>query len=218
MPSESTEMYLITAFRLSEKRPQTHINDMASALGLHHSSVSEKVKRLVEHGYIDYEADQGVSLTSEGRRIAVNVLRKHRLIKTFLVNMAGYPIDEVYDEACKLEHVISERLTNSLEKLLGFPESDPHGYPIPSHDGHIVDTHYRTLNDFGPGEQAIIKRVDALQQDKLSYLRELGLLPGTQVLITGVEPFDGPIMLDVGGRTVPIAPSLAQEIEAEPAP
>lgn len=214
MLSESTEMYLITIYRLIDRGDEAHISDIAEGLTLHHSSVSEKVKRLAEQGYVNY-AEDGIRLTDQGKKVAVNVLRKHRIVKTFLVQVVGYPIDEVYDEACRLEHVISERLTDGLEKLLDYPDTDPHGYPIPRKDGTISAQQYQTLNDFTTGDYVTVKRVDALQHEKLTYLRQLGLIPGTIVKITNVEPFDGPLVLDVNGKTIAIAPSLAQEIEVD---
>lgn len=218
MLSESTEMYLITVYRLTDERPFASIAEVANMLGIKHSSTSEKVKRLAEQGYLVHDPREGVALTDEGRRIAVNVLRKHRLIKTFMVNMAGYSIDEVYAEACRLEHAITDRFADSLEKLLGYPEVDPHGYPIPTRDGSVAVLTYATLNDFSPGETVVVRRIEALNQEKLSYLRELGLIPGTEVTILSIAPFDGPLMLRVANRpeAVPIAPSLAQEVEVSP--
>ena len=178
--------------------------------------MSEKVHRLEEDGFITYEAHEGAALTDKGRRIAINVLRKHRLLKVFLVNMAEYTIDEVYEEACKLEHVITDRLADSLEKLLNYPEVDPHGYPIPKKDGTVAVTHYQTLNDFAPGDAVIVRRIEPLNKEKLTYLRTLGLIPDTQVTILEIAPFDGPLTIQVGERILAIAPSLAQEIEVTP--
>lgn len=216
MLSEATEMYLITIYRLTDETPMTTIGEIADRLGIHHSSASEKIKHLVEQHYAQYEPQAGVSLTDTGRRIAVSVIRKHRLIKTFLVNMAGYPIDEIYDEACSLEHAISDRLADSLEKMLDYPEVDPHGYPIPSKDGTVANIHYKTLNDYTQGAQVIIRRIEALHQGKLSYLRQLGLVPGVALTIADIAPFNGPLTLQLGDDEVVIAPSLAQEIEVSP--
>lgn len=213
MLSEATEMYLITIYRLTDDASQTSISDIATMRGIHHSSVSEKVQRLAEQGYVDHEVGGSVALTERGRRVALNVVRKHRLIKTFLVQMAEYSIDEVYDEACRLEHAISDRLADKLEEILSHPAVDPHGYPIPARDGQVAEVRYASLNDYAPGDTVVVKRIEALDQEKLSYLRQLGLVPGTSVQITRIEPFDGPLILDVDGQMVAVAPSLAQEIE-----
>ncbi|GIL08716.1 MAG: iron-dependent repressor [Chloroflexota bacterium] len=221
MLSESTEMYLITVYRLTDGgRPFALITELANMLGIKHSSASEKVKRLTEQGYLLHDQREGVALTDEGRRIAISVLRKHRLIKTYMVNLGGYSLDEVYDEACRLEHAITDRFADSLERLLNYPEVDPHGYPIPTRDGQIAQLSYASLNDFSPGDVVIVRRIEALNQEKLTYLRELGLVPGAAVTIVSIAPFDGPLMLRVADRPNPIhiAPSLAQEVEVSPAP
>lgn len=220
MPSESTEMYLITIYRLTQDAPRVHIRDIAERLGFHPSSASEKVRWLSERAYVEHDAE-GVALAEAGRKVAVNVLRKHRLIKTFLVQMAGYPLDEVYDEACTLEHAITDRFADALERMLGYPSEDPHGYPIPTREGEVRERHYQRLNDYGAGDALVIRRVDALNQAKLSYLKGLGLIPGATIQIEAVLPFGGPLMLRLVGAeaanapTVALAPALAEEIEVE---
>lgn len=213
MLSESTEMYLITVYRLTTNATYASTSDIASRLGVNISSVSEKVKRLTEQGYLAHEPREGIQLTTEGQRVALNVLRKHRLVKAFLVNMADYPIDEVYDEACRLEHAISDRLADSLEKLLEYPDVDPHGYPIPTRDGKVHDVTYESLNNVKVGDAVVIRRVEPLNQEKLAYLRELGLVPGARAEVVDIAPFEGPISLQIDGQTIAIAPSLAQEVE-----
>jgi len=213
MLTESTEMYLITVYRLTTDATYASASDIASRLGVNISSVSEKVKRLTEQGYLAHEPREGIQLTTEGQRVALNVLRKHRLIKSFLVNMAGYPIDEVYDEACRLEHAISDRLADSLEKLLEYPDVDPHGYPIPTRDGYVHNVTYESLNNVKVGDTVVIRRVEPLNQEKLAYLRELGLVPGARAEVLDIAPFEGPISLRLSGKIIAIAPSLAQEVE-----
>jgi DtxR family transcriptional regulator, Mn-dependent transcriptional regulator len=214
MPSEATEMYLLTIFRLTDGAASASVKDIAQRLEVHHSSAYEKVRRLSDQGYVTHhESEGGVVLTPVGRRIAVNLMRKHRLLKAFLVQMAGYQLDEVYDEACRLEHAISDRLADRLEAMLGYPEVDPHGYPIPAKDGAIPEVHYRSLNDYPAGSTVIVRRIDALNQEKLKYLNELGLVPGSTVTVETIAPFDGPLTLRLGSRQVVIAPSLAQEID-----
>lgn len=215
MLTESTEMYLITIYRHTQNQTHASVSDVADTLGLHHSSVSEKARRLVEQGYAHHDPE-GLTLTAAGERVALNVLRKHRLMKTFMVGMLGYPLDDVYDEACRLEHAMSDRMADALEALLGNPEVDPHGYPIPTPDGRVTTVRYKTLNDFMAGDRVVVRRVDALNHEKLSYLQQLGLIPGATVTITEIAPFDGPLTLQIAGdgdRVVAIAPSLAQEIE-----
>ncbi len=215
--SESTEMYLITIYRLTDETPSTSISDIAQMLKVHHSSASEKIKHLTEEGFVVHKPHGAVNLTDSGRTIALSVLRKHRLMKTFLVQMADYGLDEVYDEACRLEHAISERLADALERMLNYPKVDPHGYPIPSRDGQVAELHFDTLDRFQPGDRLVVRRVNALDHAKLSYLQRLGLVPGATLHIERIEPFDGPMILALADATVAIAPTLAAEIEVTPA-
>ena len=114
MYSESTEMYLITIYRLTRNAASASTKAIAEMMNISQPSVSERLKRLAKQGYLDYAWREGATLTPEGERIAVNVLRKHRLLETFLVEMAGYALDEIHDEACRMEHAISDRLADRL--------------------------------------------------------------------------------------------------------
>ena len=129
-------MYLITIYRLTRNdNSYAHTKEIAQGLNVSLPSVSEQLKKLSERGYVNYEWIQGANLTDEGEHIALSVLRKHRIIETFLIKIAGYAIDEVYEEACMLEHVVSDR----LDRMLGNPVSDPNGHPIPDREGNIPD-------------------------------------------------------------------------------
>ena len=162
MLTESTEMYLITVYRLTRDRPFASNSDIATSLGISLSSASEKIKRLALDGFLVHESHEGTALTDKGRQIALNVVRKHRLIESFMVTMAGYHIDEVHEEACRLEHAISDRLADALETLLGYPQVDPHGHPIPDKTGDIMAQDYLPLNEVPPGEIVTIARVEDL--------------------------------------------------------
>ncbi len=215
MATESTEMYLITIYRLTLKAMYASTSDIAATLDVSLPSVSEKVRRLAEQGYVYHEWRQGVSLTARGREVALNVLRKHRLAATFLVQMAGYLLDEVYEEACRLEHVMSDRLADRLEELLGYPRVDPYGYPIPGKDGTIAMEHYPTLACVSAGATVVVQRINDLDQARLRYISELGLVPNAQVEVLEVAPFEGPLVLKIDDRTVAIAYAIACEIEVE---
>ncbi|MCG8353801.1 MAG: metal-dependent transcriptional regulator [Chloroflexales bacterium] len=210
--TESTEMYLVTVYRLTQHVTYTSTSDIAATLGVSLPSVSEKVKRLTEEGYVLHEWRQGVALTEEGRRIALNVLRKHRLIATFLVQQAGYGLDEVYEEACRLEHVISDRLANRLEELLGYPEVDPQGNPIPARDGTIALLRYTPLASIAPGTTVVIRHIGVLDQERFRYVCELGIIPDTVVRVLDVAPFNGPLTLAVETRTVALDRGIAHDI------
>jgi DtxR family Mn-dependent transcriptional regulator len=212
MHTEATEMYLITVYRLTRLAPRASTKDIATLLNISQPSVSEQLKRLTQQGYLNYQWREGATLTEQGERIAINVLRKHRLLETFLVKMAGYGLDEVHEEACDMEHAISDRLADRLEEMLGHPSVDPHGHPIPTKAGQVAELEYPSLADVSPGQTVIIRQVRDWELEELHYLGQLGLMPGTQVTVSTIAPFDGPLTLDVDGQSVAIAQDIAQKI------
>ncbi|HMR66620.1 MAG TPA: metal-dependent transcriptional regulator [Anaerolineae bacterium] len=213
--TESTEMYLITVYRLTRHASHASTKVIADMLGISPPSVSERLKRLAQQGYLIHEWREGAKLTPEGEHIAVNVLRKHRLIETFLVQMAGYGIDEVHDEACHIEHAISERLADRLEAMLGRPQFDPHGHPIPAKDGTLPAGTYQPLAEVEPGQTVLIRQVSDWNGEQLSYITSLGLAPGVTVTVVSHAPFDGPLTLDLDNRPVALARDIAQTIGVE---
>lgn len=212
MTTESTENYLITVYRLTANAPYAHIKDIAIGLGVSLPSVSEKVKRLAQRGYLVHQWREGVSLTDKGRIMALGLLRKHRLIETFLVNMLKYPIDEVDEEACRLEHAVSDRLADRLEAMLGYPKVDPHGHPIPTKKGTVAVADYQSLADVLPGQTVLVKQVSDRDRDKLRYLQGLGLVPGARVSVLEAAPFERPLSLDIDGAAVVIAWAMARNV------
>jgi DtxR family Mn-dependent transcriptional regulator len=216
MQTESTEMYLITVYRLTRQTPRATTKDIANLLKISQPSVSEQLKRLAKQGYLKHAWREGAILTEKGERIAINVLRKHRLIETFLVEMAGYAIDEVHDEACQMEHAISDRLADRLEAMLGYPQVDSHGHPIPDKAGSVASLDFLPLAEVSPGETMIICQVSDWEREEIQYLRELGLVPGTAVTVSTVAPFDGPLTLEVEEKTIALALSIAQKIGVTP--
>jgi len=209
MLSESTEMYLKAVYRLTQHETYASTSKLAAALGVSPASVSEKIKSLAERGYLIHEWREGVVLTPEGRQVALDILRKHRLVSTFLVKKVGYEIDEIYDEACNLEHAVSDKLVNRLEEQLGFPKVDPLGNPIPDRKGHVEPRHHRMLSEISVGKTVVVQALDTVDSERLSYLRSLGLVPGNEVTIQEVAPFEGPLTVLVAGNKVGIAPALA---------
>jgi len=212
MQTESTEMYLITVYRLTCQTPRALTKDIATLLKISQPSVSEQLKRLTKQGYLNYQWREGATLTEKGERIAINILRKHRLLETFLIKMAGYGLDEVHDEACQMEHAISDRLADALEAMLGYPQVDPHGHPIPDKNGAVTDLNYPSLAEISPGEVVVIREVRDWEQEELHYLCELGLTPGIEVSVSTVAPFDGPLTLEVAEKPIAISRSIAEKI------
>lgn len=210
--SESTEMYLVTIYRMTTRQEQTTIREIAIHLGVALSSASEKVRVLTEQGYVSHEWREGVSLTETGQRVAMQVLRRNRLATTFLVDMVGYRLSEAQEDACDLEHAISDRLAERLEKLLGNPVVDPYGQPIPTHDGTVIERSALHLIDIPVGSSVTIQRLDMLDPERLDYLQDIGLVPGTHVTVTDIVPFEGPLMITFGENTIVLARMLAEEI------
>lgn len=209
MLSESTEMYLKAVYRLTQREPYASTSKLAAALGVSPASVSEKIKSLANQGYLIHEWREGVVLTPEGKKVALNILRRHRLVSTFLVEKVGYQIDEIYEEACSLEHAVSDHLVNRFEEILGFPSVDPLGNPIPDRSGRIKLRHYRMLSETSVGKTVVVQALETVDSKRLEYLRSLGLVPGSEVMIHDVAPFEGPLTVMVGKKKVAIAPALA---------
>jgi DtxR family Mn-dependent transcriptional regulator len=222
--SESKEMYLVAVYRLTRDRDYASTKAIAARLGVSPPSVSERVKHLAQQGYLIHKCYQGTKLSAQGRRIALTVLRKHRLVETFLVRMAGYTLDEIQAEACRLEHAVSQRLANQLEAMLGYPRVEPHGHPIPTPQGNIPVLETRPLADVLPGEKVRVSSVDDWDQEQRgsgrseSYVQTLTLTPGTEVLVINVAPYEGSVTLRIGERTVAIDRTMARKIGVVSAP
>jgi DtxR family Mn-dependent transcriptional regulator len=169
--------------------------------------------RLEASGMVDRHADHRVTLTDEGRVAALRVVRRHRLIETFLHEVVGVPWHEVHDEAEVLEHVLSERLEERIDGLLGHPTHDPHGDPIPPVDGKgHAEGWPRRLLDVPPGSMLQVERVSDDDPDALVYLAELGLRPGVRVTVERLDPFDGPLWVGIAGREHALSRVLARVI------
>jgi DtxR family Mn-dependent transcriptional regulator len=212
MQTEATEMYLITVYRLTRQAPRASTKDIATLLKISQPSVSEQLKRLTKQDYLNYQWREGATLTDKGERIAINVLRKHRLLETFLVKMADYALDEVHEEACEMEHAISDRLADRLEMMLDHPDVDPHGHPIPDKDGRVTLPDHVSLADIPAGQTVTVCQVSDWNPQEITYLQQVNLVPGTTVTVSTVAPFDGPLTLEINGQSIAIAREIAQKI------
>jgi DtxR family transcriptional regulator, Mn-dependent transcriptional regulator len=209
--SSSMEDYLKAIFELGEKDVSTQ--DLAKHLGVSAASVTGMIKKLSELKLIDYERYYGVKLTKAGRLIALETVRHHRLIETYLMQALGYQWHQVHDEAEKLEHHISEDFEDRIAEMLGHPTHDPHGDPIPQRDGSIPDSIGQPLSAFELG-QVKITRITNQQPDILQYLDNQHLRPGETLQILEKAPFNGPLTLSSRQKPFAIAFELAQQIYA----
>jgi len=193
--TRSVEDYLKTIYLLAPGGGAVSTNDIAERLGLSAPSVSGMVKRLSDARFLDHEPYRGVVLTDSGRRSAIRMVRRHRLIEAYLVRFLGYSWDTVHDEAERLEHAVSDVLVERMADALGNPRFDPHGDPIPSAEGIVEESSYTALAEVPAGVIVEIRRVDTSQADRLRYLENHGLVPGSRVRVTAHHPFRGPVVL-----------------------
>jgi DtxR family Mn-dependent transcriptional regulator len=161
---------------------------------------------------VDYQKHQGVTLTDEGREAALEVIRHHRLLESWLVQSLGYSWDEVHEEACRLEHVISEDFEARMAAALGHPTHDPHGDPIPSAELVMPNDEALPLSSLRPTQQAIVLRVNDEDSALLRHLEELGLVPGRKLTITAHSPFDNNLTVKVGENTSVIGLKITSKI------
>ncbi|WP_420752114.1 metal-dependent transcriptional regulator [Rhodococcus sp. O3] len=188
---------------------------LAEKLGVSASTVSEAVRRLCDQGLLDHERYGAISLTESGRAAAVAMVRRHRLIETFLVRELGYGWDEVHDEAEVLEHAVSERMIAALDAKLGFPERDPHGDPIPTPDGRIPTPPARPLSSFADGEFGRVARISDNDPAMLRYFDDVGIALDTEIRVIERRDFAGTVAVSIGGdpdRTVDLGNPAADAI------
>jgi DtxR family Mn-dependent transcriptional regulator len=214
--SPAIEDYLKAIYSLQLANPQVTTSLLAEHIGVKPASVTGMLKTLAELKLVSYTPYHGVELTSGGRRIALEVVRHHRLIELYLVEALGYSWDEVHDEAEALEHVISEKLEARIAARLGHPSFDPHGDPIPTIEGMVPHGGDVSIADLAVGEGGDIVRVCDQHPERLRYLAELGLVPGAELRIVASAPFEGPISVSVGGAVHPLDRRLARKIYITP--
>src|SRR5512134_3875488 len=179
----SIQDYLKTIYELTENGESASTNALAKKMNIRAPSVTGMVQKLAsaKPALVEYQKHQGVTLTEEGRKAALEVIRHHRLLEAWLVQTLGYSWDEVHEEAERLEHVISEDFERRIAAAMGHPDRDPHGEPIPTADLKMPSDESLSLSALRPSQSATIKRVKASDAELLRYLDGLGLLPGTQI-------------------------------------
>lgn len=206
--TRSTEDYLKAIYQLSSAGTPVSTTAIAEHLAVVPASVSGMVKRLSEQGWLEHTPYRGVALTAEGRRVALRMLRRHRLIEAYLVAFLGYTWDTVHDEAERLEHAVSDRLVERMAQALGHPRADPHGDPIPDVDGQIAELIYVPLSDVGTGETVTIRRVATADDERLRYLGQANLVPGNRVTVLDRQPFNGPLTIRVDDQERVLGPDM----------
>lgn len=216
MLSPAIEDYLKTIYKL-QTDGAVSTSDIARTLDVAAASVTSMVKRLAKLGFVRYESYRGVELTEPGQKVALEIIRHHRLLETYLREVMGYSWKQLHDEAEHLEHHISEEFEDRLAELLGHPTHDPHGHPIPTREGHVAEPSSTSLNNASPGRMLRVDHLCDRDSDLLHYLEDLGLLPGAHVEVVSVGPFEGPIEVRVGDAKLVIGQHVAGRVFVEEA-
>ena len=214
-PSSSIEDYVKVIYGFTEwqDKPITS-SQLAQRLGVANSSVSEMVRKLKDQGLVDHKPYSAITLTPAGIRLALSMVRRHRLIETYLVQELGYSWDEVHDEAELLEHAVSDTFIERMAAKLGDPQRDPHGDPIPTADGAVLMPEAHLLGELDPGHTGRITRISDENPDLLRYLAAENIDLDADVEVVGRKPFGGALVVRINnaGRTRDY--DLADEITA----
>ena len=210
--TQAMEDYLKGIYRLQVEGGTVTTQRLAEELGISGPSVTNMVKRLHELRLLRHAPYHGVHLTEAGEKVALEVVRHHRLLELYLAETLGYGWDEVHAEAERLEHHLSEELEARIDSVLGFPTRDPHGDPIPSPDGEVPAVSDTRLLDLEPGRAAMVSRVSDRDPEQLRYLGGLGLRPGAEVAVLERLPFDGPLRVRVDADVHVIGRPLAEAV------
>lgn len=217
--SESIQDYLKAIYELSPEGRPSSTNQIAERLSVAPASVTGMLKRLatMEPPLVDYQKHHGVQLTEEGRRVSLQVVRRHRLIELFLVKILGYSWDEVHEEAERLEHAASLRFGDRLARFLNDPNFDPHGDPIPNSDLQMPEQQTVGLNEVPAGSQVLVRRVSTSNPALLRYLGELGIQPSARLLVEAQVPFDRTVQIQVedSPRLRVLGPEISVLIQVE---
>ena len=201
-----------TIYRLDQERPPASLSQLAKRLGVDKDRAAERLLSLQGMGLVRAEAPGRIALTSEGQRLALGLIRKHRLLERFLTDLLELPWERVHEEACRLTPVLSDDIADGLATLLGYPASCPHGNPIPGTDGTLLAETATPLHRLKPGQSGIILRVEREEPELLKYLAALGLLPQTKVEVEEIAPFGGPLLVRVGPSRYALGRKVASRI------
>ena len=210
--SDATQDYLKEIHKLRLEGRKATTSAIANRLGVRPPSATAMVKKLAALGLAEHAPYRGVELTPAGERVALEVIRHHRLLEQYLAQALGLSLDEVHTEADRLEHALSEELEARIDRSLGFPTHDPHGDPIPDRDLKLDRSRLKTLASLEPGDEAVVQRVPDGDEALLRYLKSLALVPGRKVKVRRAEPFGGPLTVRIGKADHAISRELAAGI------
>lgn len=210
--SQAVEDYLKTIYILESEGKSASTSRIAESMDVSSASATNMVKRLSKMGLVDYQSYKGATLTGTGTKIALEIIRHHRLLELYLLEVMGYSWDEVHDEAEKLEHHISEQFEDKIAELLDNPTRDPHGDPIPTKEGVMPEMDAEPLGNVEAGQTFIVSRVKDQDPDLLRYLEKIGLLPGVKVTVKEKAPFNGPLTILIEETMQTLGREMANKI------
>lgn len=212
MASPSIEDYIKTIYKAQADSETVTTQDIAERMRVSAPAVSKMIRRLTELRLVTHAPYRGMTLTPTGEKMALEIIRHHRLLELYLVQALGYAWDEVHQEAERLEHHISEEFEARIDALLGHPTACPHGDPIPTRDGLIAAVSNRSLAQQQAPALLTVRRVRDADAALLRHVKELGLLPGTAIELIAQEPFGGAFVVRVGDEVVRVGPQAAEQI------
>ena len=211
--SFTEENYLKHIYKLSRKSEKgVSTNALAERLDTKASSVTDMIKKLATKKLVNYQKYQGVTLTKKGQKIAVDIIRKHRLWEVFLLEHLGFGWDEVHEVAEELEHIQSETLVDRLDKFLGHPKYDPHGGPIPDSDGNFPAPARVKLDELEVGKQSKVMGITEHSESFLAYMKKIGLDLGVEFKLTERHDFDRSVEIELNGKPVQLSHDVAKNI------
>lgn len=212
MRTQAVEDYLKAIYEAERGDGPVSTSEIAEELGVAPASATGMVKKLADMNLLEYERYNGAKLTEAGRKMALEVIRHHRLVELYLHEALHVPWDRVHEEAEKLEHVLSDYVEDRIDATLGHPTHDPHGAPIPGPDGEVDVDEYVCLADLSAGERGVIAEVNDNDPELLRYLGDLSLYPDTAVRVVEVAPVQGPLIVKVGDRSETIGREAARHV------
>ncbi len=217
MLSEAVQDYLKAIYKLQERHGVVSTSALAEEMDVTAASATGMMKKLAGIKLVRHSPYQGVVLSKAGQKMALEIIRHHRLLELYLAEALGYSWDQVHEEAERMEHFISEEFEEKIFEALGRPTRDPHGDPIPAKDGTVITTDHERLADLEPGAKGIIRQVSDGDSEMLRYLGTRGLVPDTSLEVVDKAPFNGPLTVRTGRSSHILGRELAGHIWVEPA-
>jgi DtxR family transcriptional regulator, Mn-dependent transcriptional regulator len=215
MASEQIENYLKNIYKIQSNEGKVTTSSLSEKLQISPASVSEMIKKLAEEGTLTHTPYKGVELTEQGKRFALRIIRRHRLWEMFLVEVLHFGWDEIDQEAERFEHIMSDRMEEKIDHVLGHPVIDPHGDPIPSRNGKIQCPMSFPLNDAKDGSKVKVLRVSDSNSEMLQYISSIGISLNKEILVKQKMNFDGSLVVKINNKEINISSTIAENIFVE---